>query len=103
MPVKLCSQTPSPPPPQLPCSAHGYVFDQAAFIAAHKRKDKLAAFLAAFRNSQMLEVFVTERLKLASEGYVTEDPFELKVGQSGGSAAAAVRARLLSGRCCADP
>lgn len=28
----------------------------------------------------MLEVFITERLKLASEGYATNDRFELKVG-----------------------
>jgi hypothetical protein len=60
------------------CRAHGHVFDLAAFIAAHRRKDKVASFLQQFRNSQMLEVFITERLKLALEGYVTEDPFELK-------------------------
>jgi hypothetical protein len=56
------------------------MFDHAAFIAAQKRKDKVAAFLQQFRNSQMQEVFITERLKLAAEGYVSEDPFELKVG-----------------------
>jgi hypothetical protein len=63
----------------LDCRAHGYLFDQAAFIAAHRRKPKVCAFLQQFRNSQMLEVFITERLKLAAEGYVTEDPFELLV------------------------
>jgi hypothetical protein len=31
----------------------------------------------------MLEVFFTERLKLASEGYITDDPFEQKVGGVG--------------------
>lgn len=30
---------------------------------------------------QMLEVFMNERLQLASEGYVTDDPFEQKVGE----------------------
>lgn len=30
----------------------------------------------------MLEVFITERLKLASEGYATADRFELKVSGS---------------------
>ena len=34
------------------CSAYGYVFDQPAFILSHKRKDKIAAFLQQFRNSQ---------------------------------------------------
>ncbi len=35
------------------CRAHGFVFDQAAFIAAHRRKSKVAAFLLQFRNSQV--------------------------------------------------
>lgn len=35
------------------CSAHGFVFDQAAFILSHRRKDKVAAFLQQFRNSQV--------------------------------------------------
>jgi len=38
--------------PPLLCRAHGFVFDQAAFIAAFKRKAKVAAFLQQFRNSQ---------------------------------------------------
>jgi hypothetical protein len=36
--------------------AHGFVFDQAAFIAAHRRKAKVAAFLQQFRNSQASRV-----------------------------------------------
>lgn len=116
----------------LVCRAHGFVFDQAAFILAHRRKAKVAAFLQQFRNSQasgaavhlgcaivyplacrvtcrhlrtcwrrafdlllslspvrllsrqMLEVFITERLKLASEGFATADRFELKVSGARG-------------------
>lgn len=66
------------------CSAHGFMFDHGAFAAAHQRKARVAAFLQLFRASQMLEVFITERLRLASEGYATDDPFELKVGWVGG-------------------
>lgn len=80
------STQPLPHPLALPatCSAHGFLFDQAAFIAAYRRKAKVAAFLAQFRNSQMLEVFFTERLALAAGGYATDDPFERKVAVPAG-------------------
>ena len=49
----------------------------------HER-DRVAPFLAQFLSSQMLEVFVTERLMLASRGYPPgDDPFERKVGVCG--------------------
>lgn len=38
--------------PETVCSAHGFVFDQAAFILAHRRNNKVASFLQQFRNSQ---------------------------------------------------
>lgn len=92
------------------CRAHGFVFDQGAFTASHRRKDRVVAFLKQFRNSQMLEVFITERLQLASEGYMTDDPFEIKVAErasrsavrlgiagvaaKGGAAAAAAKGRF---------
>lgn len=48
-------------------------------MASHRRKAKVAAFLHQFRSSQMLEVWVNERLELAAGGYATDDPFERRV------------------------
>lgn len=44
-------------PARLPpcCRAHGFVFDQAAFVLSHRRKDKITSFLQQFRNSQVLD------------------------------------------------
>ena len=40
------------PPPGPACSAFGFMFDQAAFVASHRRKARVAAFLQQFRASQ---------------------------------------------------
>ena len=64
------------------CRAHGYQFDQEAFVAS-QRSERARRFLELFRHSQMYEVFITERLKLAAEGYEgagsQRDAFEQKV------------------------
>ena len=64
------------------CRAHGYQFDQEAFVAS-QRSERARRFLELFRHSQMYEVFITERLKLAAEGYegpvAVQDAFEQKV------------------------
>lgn len=57
----------------------GYVFEHAAFVAHHRHSERARAFLSAFRHSQMYEVWVQERLALASQGYETDDPFEARL------------------------
>ncbi|KIY92253.1 hypothetical protein MNEG_15710 [Monoraphidium neglectum] len=48
----------------------GYVFDHAGLVASHRHNDKARAFLHQLRQSQMYEVFVQERLKIAADcGY----------------------------------
>lgn len=50
---------------------------------ASQRSERARRFLELFRHSQMYEVFITERLKLAAEGYESpgalQDAFEQKV------------------------
>ena len=50
---------------------------------ASQRSERARRFLELFRHSQMYEVFITERLKLAAEGYegpgALQDAFEQKV------------------------
>ena len=58
----------------------GFQFDQLAFVASQGRNDKAQTFLRQFRHSQLYEVFINERLKLASQNYKTDDNFESKVG-----------------------
>lgn len=57
----------------------GYQFDHQAFTGSHGRNDKAQHFLSLFRHSQLYEVFINERLKLASQDYKTTDTFECKV------------------------
>lgn len=59
------------------CRAHGYRFNHAAFVASH-RSSKTRRFLEQLRQSQCYEVFINERLLLASQAYITADPFEAK-------------------------
>lgn len=47
-------------------------------MASHRRHST-RAFLEAFRHSQMYEVFITQRLALAAEGYENGDTFEVEV------------------------
>lgn len=61
------------------CRGDGYEFDHLAFMASHGRNDKAHYFLGLFRHSQLYEVFINERLKLASQEYKTTDTFENKV------------------------
>ncbi|KAK9791805.1 hypothetical protein WJX73_001133 [Symbiochloris irregularis] len=58
--------------------ANGWRFHHAGLVASHRRHST-RAFLEAFRHSQMYEVFITQRLALASMGYNTEDTFEVEV------------------------
>lgn len=58
--------------------AYGWRFDQRGLVASHRRQST-RAFLEAFRHSQMYEVFITERLHLASRSYATKDAFEARV------------------------
>ncbi len=60
----------------------GFQFDQLAFVASQGRNDKAQTFLRLFRHSQLYEVFINERLKLASQDYKTDDNFESKVCHS---------------------
>ena len=48
-----------------------------AFIGAQRRSAR--AFLGLMRHSQLFEVFVRERLLLASQGYPVTCAFEAKV------------------------
>jgi hypothetical protein len=41
---------------------------------------KARRFVEALRQSQCYEVFMSERLLLASQAYITDDPFEAKAG-----------------------
>ena len=59
----------------------GFQFDQLAFVASQGRNEKAQNFARLFRHSQLYEVFVNERLKLASQDYRTSDNFECKVDQ----------------------
>lgn len=58
---------------------HGFYFDHAKFVASHRSKsDKV--FLDLFRQSQMYEVFIRQRLEMTSLGvYPKDDPFEYKI------------------------
>lgn len=60
------------------CRADGWRFDHRALVASHRRAST-RNFLEAFRHSQMYEVFVTERLQLAANNWVTKDAFEAKI------------------------
>jgi hypothetical protein len=50
-----------------------------------RRNDKARAFLSAFRHSQMYEVFVQERLRMAADGTLGtsqgQEPFEERINQ----------------------
>ena len=65
-----------------PCSnvfrAHGCTFDFDAFVAFFS-SSKARALLIQLRQSQCLEVFINERLLMASKGYADKDDFERKV------------------------
>lgn len=61
------------------CRGDGYQFDHLAFVASQGRNDKAQHFLSLFRHSQLYEVFINERLLLASQDYKTTDTFECKV------------------------
>ncbi len=84
---------------------HGMVFEHAAFMAFHRcgvpllilsatsiptrcsvppstrptRNEKARHFLSLFRHSQMFEVFVQERLLMATKQYDTNDAFERRL------------------------
>lgn len=60
------------------CRAHGWRFDHAAFIASF-RSARTRAFLGHLRESQCYEVFINERLRMASQDYADIDSFEAKV------------------------
>lgn len=63
----------------LSCRGDGFQFDQLAFVSSQGRNEKAQNFARQFRQSQMYEVFINERLKLASQEYKTSDNFERKV------------------------
>lgn len=65
------------------CRGDGFQFDQLAFVASQGRNEKAQNFARLFRHSQLFEVFINERLKLASQDYRTPDNFESKVTISG--------------------
>ena len=48
-------------------------------MGSHWRNETVVQFLTHFRESQMYEVFITERLLMASHGYAANDSFEAKV------------------------
>ena len=50
-------------------------------MASQGRNEKAQNFARLFRHSQLYEVFINERLKLASQEYKTSDNFESKVSQ----------------------
>lgn len=52
-------------------------------MASQGRNEKAQNFARLFRHSQLFEVFINERLKLASQDYRTSDNFEQKVSISG--------------------
>ncbi|DBA87177.1 TPA: hypothetical protein ACH3X2_005181 [Trebouxia sp. C0005] len=63
----------------------GFQFHQLAFVEGQRRSDDGKAaqtFLTLFRHSQLYEVFINERLKLASQDYKTDDNFESKVAEA---------------------
>ena len=77
--------------------ACGRRFDVRAFIGAQRRSAR--EFLGAMRHSQLFEVFVRERLLLASQGYPTTCPFEAKArpqGRAAGSLASVHGCGLLT-------
>ena len=63
------------------CRAHGYRFEYDAFAASFS-SSKARALLLQLRQSQCLEVFINERLLMASKGFADRDDFESKVGCS---------------------
>ncbi|KFM26365.1 DENN domain-containing protein 1B [Auxenochlorella protothecoides] len=81
--------------------AHGFVFDLEGFVNGPRRASRLAAFFAAFRHSQMFEVFVVERCAAAAQGYPLTDAFEAevsdRVGQGASPLAAAAAAAAARG------
>lgn len=60
------------------CRGDGFQFDQVAFVGSQGRNEKAQNFARMFRHSQLYEVFINERLKLASQDYKTSDNFESK-------------------------
>ena len=58
--------------------AHGCHFDFDAFVASFS-SSKARALLTQMRQSQCLEVFINERLLMASKGRADKDDFERKV------------------------
>ena len=60
------------------CRAHGYCFDYDAFGASYS-STKARALLLQLRQSQCLEVFINERLLMASQGFADRDDFESRV------------------------
>eukprot|EP00210_Caulerpa_lentillifera_P003214 g3071.t1 len=58
---------------------HGFVFNHENFVASHKKQtDRI--FLNMFRESQMYEVFIQQRLEMASQKrYPIDDPFENRI------------------------
>ena len=70
--------------------ACGWRFDVRAFIGAQRRSAR--EFLSAMRHSQLFEVFVRERLLLASRGYPAACTFEGKARPRGVLQAARVQA-----------
>ncbi|CAD7705142.1 unnamed protein product, partial [Ostreobium quekettii] len=59
---------------------YGYYFDYVSFVASHRRNEQARQFLTLFRHSQMFEMFVQERLQMASKGHFpSDDAFEYKI------------------------
>jgi len=57
----------------------GQTFEHTLFVNHHKRNEKARKFLSLFRHSQMYEVFMQERMRMAAQQYETDDPFEEQV------------------------
>lgn len=97
--VTCCTECQAPlQPALLSCRGDGFQFDQLAFVGSQGRNEKAQNFARQFRQSQMYEVFINERLKLASQEYKTSDHFERKVCNITAKALAA-GTRCFSGCC----
>lgn len=54
-------------------------FTSVHWISLCRQNEKARRFLSMFRHSQMFEVFIQEKLLLATQQYHTEDAFEKRL------------------------
>ncbi|KAF6256297.1 AEX-3 domain-containing protein [Scenedesmus sp. NREL 46B-D3] len=80
---------------------HGFWFDHSGMVASHRRNERAQAFLSLLRQSQLYEVFIQERLRMAAGSLggpeMSGHPFEGLVNSYLDNRSKRLAARLGSG------